>query len=293
MNIGERIKFGRFMVRLRRQDERGNSVTVRVFDVWKTDTTESEDDEEYDYDTPSDSDTQTESDYDTDYDSDESFSDLEAKWLAEQQEGEPDDAGPLTFAKRDRDRPSEGTHVRVVYQLHCTQWPDFGVPNSTEVMKTLLKEVDIRKKGLKDAICVHCSAGIGRTGTFVSIHTSLQKALHGEQIDIKNTVLHLRTQRIGMVQSKEQYVFVHAVVEDVLRDKEENNGGPLRRRRPTRANSCIDKPDFPKELAAEIQAFSESVSKRRLLRRKTAPGHLLDKRLSKNMVYHSRNKTVS
>jgi len=76
-----------------------------------------------------------------------------------------------------------------------------------------------------------CCCCLG-TGTFVAIHTSLEKARRGEQVDIKNTVLHLRSQRMGMIQSKEQYMFVYAVVEDVLKEKEKRQ-----RARPNRANS--------------------------------------------------------
>jgi len=88
-------------------------------------------------------------------------------------------------------------------------------------MKDLIAEVDIRKKGVHRPIVVHCSAGIGRTGTFVAIHMSLQKALVGELIDIKETVRSLRSQRLGMVQSKEQYLFVYYVVTDILRWRDE------------------------------------------------------------------------
>jgi len=117
--------------------------------------------------------------------------------------------------------PADGLETRQVIQLHCTKWPDFGVPKSTGVMKDIIGEVDIRKKGVHRPIVVHCSAGIGRTGTFVAIHMSLQKALVGEDIDIKETVRSLRSQRLGMVQSKEQYLFVYYVVTDILRWRDE------------------------------------------------------------------------
>jgi len=81
--------------------------------------------------------------------------------------------------------PIEGQEVRKVTQLHCTKWPgtpfplsilmvlwllkkfflDFGVPESAQVMKDLIYELELRKRRPEDAIIVHCSAGIGRTGT--------------------------------------------------------------------------------------------------------------------------------
>jgi len=66
-------------------------------------------------------------------------------------------------------------NIRQIVQVHCTDWPDFGVPNSIDLMRELVNEVDIRKNETNEPIVVHCSAGIGRTGTFVAIHMCLQK----------------------------------------------------------------------------------------------------------------------
>lgn len=108
-----------------------------------------------------------------------------------------------------------------VAHLHYTEWPDFGIPASTDVMRELIKELDIRKKGPKDPIVVHCSAGIGRAGTFLAIHISLQKHLTNPdlKISVKDTVLKLRQQRHGMVQSKDQYKFVYATLKEALQDR--------------------------------------------------------------------------
>jgi len=126
----------------------------------------------------------------------------------------------------DPDEPPEGQEVRQVVQLHCIDWPDFGVPKSTTVTTDLLDELDIRKKGLEDPIVVHCSAGIGRTGTFVAIHMSVQKHSRNQEINIKDTVQSLRSQRLGMVQSKEQYMFVYNVVAAVLARRQERSIAP-------------------------------------------------------------------
>jgi len=83
-------------------------------------------------------------------------------------------------------------------------------------MKEIVNEVDVRKKGLDDPIVVHCSAGIGRTGTFVAIHMCLQRFKIERNYDVKETVTNLRKQRIGMVQSLEQYTFIHEVVSEII-----------------------------------------------------------------------------
>jgi len=120
------------------------------------------------------------------------------------------------------DEPELDKGVRKIIQLHCTEWPDFGVPTSTNSMYQLIQELDLRKgteRNKKSPICVHCSAGIGRTGTFVAIHISLENWLADEEVNIFNTVKNLRFQRQGMVQTKEQYFFIHSAVNDIIQTK--------------------------------------------------------------------------
>jgi len=117
--------------------------------------------------------------------------------------------------------PEEFEEMREVVQLHCTNWPDFGIPESSEDMRQLMIGMNVFKKSEDQPIVVHCSAGIGRTGTFVAIHMCLHRAQLGLQYDIKEIIKHLRTQRIGMVQSKEQYSFVYAVTKDIIERKME------------------------------------------------------------------------
>lgn len=111
--------------------------------------------------------------------------------------------------------------AHLVSHLHYTEWPDFGIPESTEVMRELIKELDIRKTSPENPIVVHCSAGIGRAGTFLAIHISLQKHLTNpeQKISIRDTVLKLRQQRHGMVQSKDQYKFVYATLREAILER--------------------------------------------------------------------------
>jgi len=114
-----------------------------------------------------------------------------------------------------------------VNQLHYTDWPDQGVPETTNAMTNLIRELDIWKKGLDDPIVVHCSAGIGRTGTFLAVHMALQKINSGHQLPeiefVKKIVINLREQRLGMVQSKDQYKFVYATIMSILDDRRHGN----------------------------------------------------------------------
>jgi len=185
--------YGGIFVKLVREKTRGNkNVTIRIFKVWKV--LFDNQSQEYSNNNASDD-------------------ELPPSISTGSESGPPSDDEDSSDSVIE---PTDGQEIRQVVQLHCTKWPDFGVPKSTGVMKDLIAEVDIRKKGIHKPIVVHCSAGIGRTGTFVAIHMSLQKDLVGEEIDIRNTVKSLRSQRLGMVQSKEQYMFVYSVVQDIL-----------------------------------------------------------------------------
>mmetsp|Transcript_7108 Transcript_7108/g.7796 ORF Transcript_7108/g.7796 Transcript_7108/m.7796 type:complete len:381 (+) Transcript_7108:9-1151(+) len=107
-------------------------------------------------------------------------------------------------------------------QIQFVGWPDFGVPTDTNVIYSLIRELDIRREQKRPVVC-HCSAGIGRTGTFVAIHMLVHEAQRGAKIDVKDTVLHLRSQRVGMVQNKDQYNFIYVALSDILKQTERRN----------------------------------------------------------------------
>jgi len=100
----------------------------------------------------------------------------------------------------------------------------------TNGMRDLIMEVDIRKDvNNNHPVVVHCSAGIGRTGTFVAIHMCYHKGLLQEKVDIREIVTCLRKQRPGMVQSLQQYYFIHRVAKEIMKAHKERsqNGSKL------------------------------------------------------------------
>ncbi|KAL6040613.1 Proteintyrosine phosphatase [Balamuthia mandrillaris] len=111
--------------------------------------------------------------------------------------------------------------IRRVVQIHYTGWPDFGRPKSTKTFKKLLGLMEQHRQaapeGLNGPIVLHCSAGLGRTGTLIAAHIALEKLRlkkveKREELDMKQIVEELREQRRGMVQTKEQYLFLHELV---------------------------------------------------------------------------------
>lgn len=105
-----------------------------------------------------------------------------------------------------------------VFQFHYTTWPDQGVPsNPSHVLHFLMDihECTENTTSVKGPIVVHCGAGIGRTGTLIAIDEITQKIVEHEtmtEIDIAQTILNLRAQRPGLVQTEQQYKFVYQTV---------------------------------------------------------------------------------
>eukprot|EP01089_Gocevia_fonbrunei_P007946 TRINITY_DN1937_c0_g1_i1.p1 TRINITY_DN1937_c0_g1~~TRINITY_DN1937_c0_g1_i1.p1 ORF type:complete len:292 (+),score=48.66 TRINITY_DN1937_c0_g1_i1:182-1057(+) len=110
--------------------------------------------------------------------------------------------------------PSNGT--REVVHFQYMDWPDHGLPESAEAFREVVHNVD-KIRTPHTPIVVHCSAGIGRTGTFCTVHATLEqlnlqrkeKPDENPQLNILGTVLKMREQRVGMVQTKEQYIFCY------------------------------------------------------------------------------------
>eukprot|EP00013_Stygamoeba_regulata_P020243 CAMPEP_0177653084 /NCGR_PEP_ID=MMETSP0447-20121125/13520_1 /TAXON_ID=0 /ORGANISM="Stygamoeba regulata, Strain BSH-02190019" /LENGTH=366 /DNA_ID=CAMNT_0019156463 /DNA_START=330 /DNA_END=1426 /DNA_ORIENTATION=- len=116
-----------------------------------------------------------------------------------------------------------------VVHFQYKEWPDHGLPSNTSHFRKLLHLVDQSNSPTTGPIIVHCSAGIGRTGTFCTVHSTLLRLRRlfdagasldergiKDSVDIMGTVLRLRGERVGMVQTKEQYIFCYmAVLEDI------------------------------------------------------------------------------
>uniref|UniRef100_A0A8B9K417 Receptor-type tyrosine-protein phosphatase epsilon n=1 Tax=Astyanax mexicanus TaxID=7994 RepID=A0A8B9K417_ASTMX len=105
---------------------------------------------------------------------------------------------------------SDGSKTpRLVTQLHFTSWPDFGVPFSPIGMLKFLKKVKQVNPSYAGPIVVHCSAGVGRTGTFIVIDGMIDMMHEEQKVDVFGFVSKIRDQRSQLIQTDMQYSFIY------------------------------------------------------------------------------------
>ncbi|XP_015719707.1 receptor-type tyrosine-protein phosphatase eta isoform X2 [Coturnix japonica] len=110
-----------------------------------------------------------------------------------------------------------------VRQFHFTSWPDHGVPETTDLLinfRHLVHEYSSQNP-IDSPTLVHCSAGVGRTGTFIAIDRLIQQIEMENTVDVYGVVYDLRMHRPLMVQTEDQYVFLNQCVMDIIRSQKE------------------------------------------------------------------------
>jgi protein tyrosine phosphatase len=107
------------------------------------------------------------------------------------------------------DNPVETFHI------HYTGWPDFGVPKDMELYAEFFKKYREIRSHASGPVVAHCSAGIGRSGTFIAVDMLLDNIADKLSknalpiINIPRLIHELRLQRPGIVQTKQQFTFIY------------------------------------------------------------------------------------
>ncbi|XP_068595959.1 receptor-type tyrosine-protein phosphatase beta [Brachionichthys hirsutus] len=115
--------------------------------------------------------------------------------------------------------------TRLVRHFHFTAWPDHGVPETTELLisfRHLVREHTDQYSRHSPTV-VHCSAGVGRTGTFIAIDRLIFQIERENIVDVYGIVHDMRLHRPLMVQTEDQYVFLNQCAMDIIRSRTGTN----------------------------------------------------------------------
>ncbi|XP_060082179.1 receptor-type tyrosine-protein phosphatase mu-like [Ylistrum balloti] len=99
-----------------------------------------------------------------------------------------------------------------VFQFHFTTWPDHGIPNPFQLVQ-FQRLVIKQETSLPGPQVVHCSAGIGRTGTYIALDALLKHAQISPTIDVYQYTMKMRKDRLNMIQTVEQYIVLHEALD--------------------------------------------------------------------------------
>ena len=158
---------------------------------------------------------------------------------------------------------------RRLCHIQYTEWPDFGVPRSTDIIRKVLDLSDNYRTRFaidnQETVIVHCSAGIGRAGTFLAIQSVVDMIKNNvpvTNISIKEIVSSLRKCRMEMVQTKEQYKFIYQVMEDIALITGHSFTDSFGKKRTSEEKICLTRSyaDLPSSQTFDTTSFNHTLN---------------------------------
>jgi protein tyrosine phosphatase len=122
----------------------------------------------------------------------------------------------LTVKDNNQGEDHDEPEIRTVKHYWFTGWPDFGIPRETGPVLDFLAIIQKETAAKLDPVLVHCSAGIGRTGTFMAIELGMQQYLKEGVVDPLQYMCSMRQDRGGSIQTADQYLFIHKALADFI-----------------------------------------------------------------------------
>ncbi|KAH9496276.1 hypothetical protein Btru_017969, partial [Bulinus truncatus] len=152
-----------------------------------------------------------------------------------------------------------GAAVHAFTQYHFTSWPDKGVPETPWSLVDFEQRVSFLPT--KTPIVVHCSAGVGRTGTYIALHNVMSQAKETGFFDFYTTLIKLRQDRMQLVQTAEQYIFLHkaALVAMLCLDTTVHQNDISQHIQKLQSKHTSDESYFQKEFKAICDACDDNI----------------------------------
>ncbi|XP_062576058.1 uncharacterized protein LOC134237898 [Saccostrea cucullata] len=124
------------------------------------------------------------------------------------------------YTQRDINMTNKKTNVvKTINQVQFTAWPDHGTPSPIELLVFYRHVMRLMLMYPESLLVVHCSAGIGRTGTFIALDALYKHGQKEGKIDIVEYVKIMREDRMNMIQNEDQYVFLYKALYEIFKTK--------------------------------------------------------------------------
>jgi cadherin 5 type 2 (VE-cadherin) len=125
---------------------------------------------------------------------------------------------------------SLGEQTRRIKHFHYLEWPDMKVPDKLSMLMFVRHARSYVNSKVGGPVVVHCSAGVGRSGTFIALDVLIQQLEQEDVVDVYGVVLRMRLGRVLMVQTEQQYIFIYECMKHLLTEqtkKAKEKTGPV------------------------------------------------------------------